>query len=150
MPDNRCCMQCKGQKANRLSYPQFKLALRHIADKLGWDLETVHARIVNSQGPLVNNITLPQHVRQHDDPCGGSPSHKSLCSFSYWGDSPTHKEQTPSAFKEPASAFTPTAFARTPSRMRSATTPVATTPVATTPVRRARSEAHPFTPTCWR
>ena len=42
-------MQCKEQKSNRLSYNQFRDALRHIAKLLDKDLEQVKAKIISSQ-----------------------------------------------------------------------------------------------------
>lgn len=68
-------MQCKGAKASKLTFGQFKMALRIIAEYLNWDVAAVHTRIAQSDGPLVNNITLPRYVKQHDThPTGHSPT----------------------------------------------------------------------------
>ena len=61
------CVQCKAVKANRMTFPEFRRALRQIAELLGVSQLDVIDRILASQGPLANNITLPKYVRAHDD-----------------------------------------------------------------------------------
>ena len=51
-----------------MTFREFKLALRHIADLLGVDVDEVTTTIIASQGPLANNITLPKYTRYHDSP----------------------------------------------------------------------------------
>jgi hypothetical protein len=60
-------MQCKAFKSNKMSYSEFKVALGHIAELLGVDVEEVVTAIIASQGPLANNITLPKYIKAHDD-----------------------------------------------------------------------------------
>jgi hypothetical protein len=60
-------MQCKAFKSNKMTYPEFKVALGHIAELLGVDVDEVVTAIIASQGPLANNITLPKYIKAHDD-----------------------------------------------------------------------------------
>lgn len=55
-------VQCKEQKSNRLSYIQFRDALKHIAKLLDSDLEQVKAKIISSQVP--RPLPAPSSVNQ--------------------------------------------------------------------------------------
>lgn len=105
---NSCvCVQCKGTKTSKLTFGQFKMALKVIAEYLHCDLSAVHARIARSDGPLVNNITLPRYVKQHDTVAGGhSPtaSQRAAMTNSFlggMGGSPSAFGATPRSAKTP-------------------------------------------------
>ena len=108
--DVRLCVQCKGTKSSKLTFGQFKMALKVIADYLRCDLASVHARIARSDGPLVNNITLPRYVKQHDNQAasGHSPtaSQRAAMTQSFLGGvggSPSAMGRTPRGALTPRS-----------------------------------------------
>eukprot|EP00892_Ulva_mutabilis_P012039 jgi/Ulvmu1/9207/UM005_0307.1 len=112
----------KEQKSNRLSYAQFRDALKHIARMLDTDVEQIKAKIISSQGPLVNNITLPKFIKQHDVDCTSRASCGPRTPEAiYGGAAPPLSTGAMSAMETPSEArhrTDPTSFPRPPPRAR--------------------------------
>ena len=66
-------VQCKNPKEKKITFKEFKHALHMVSEFLGWPIAAVYSTIASSQGPLVNNITMPNYIKQHDESLAASP-----------------------------------------------------------------------------